>query len=308
MALAENSSPHVGILLKLCALALFITMASLIKATADDVPTGQAVFFRSFCALPVIILWLWSRGDLATGLKVQRPMAHFWRGTIGATSMAMGFASLGMLPLPEVTAIGFAAPILTVVFAALLLGERVRAFRISMVLLGLCGVLVVLWPRFSGDLTGAGAIGAALVLGSATFRALAQIQIRRMVHFEETSAIVFYFSITTTSLSLLTLPFGWVVPPAHVVLMLVMAGLVGGAGQILLTASYRHADASVLAPFDYASLLYSLLIGFFIFGESPTRAMLAGSALVILAGVLIVWRERQLGLRRKYHPSSSRIG
>ena len=80
--------------------------------------------------------------------------------------------------------------------------------------------------------------------------------------------------------------------------MLVAAGLLGGVGQILLTSSYREADASLVAPFDYVSMLFALVIGYFVFAEVPTLTMLAGAALVVTAGILIIWRERQLGLER----------
>ena len=80
--------------------------------------------------------------------------------------------------------------------------------------------------------------------------------------------------------------------------MLVMAGLLGGIGQILLTSSYRFADASLVAPFDYTSMILALLIGYFIFDEVPTGTMLVGAGIVIAAGVLIIWRERKLGLQR----------
>jgi len=72
----------------------------------------------------------------------------------------------------------------------------------------------------------------------------------------------------------------------------------GGVGQILLTSSYREADASLVAPFDYASMIFALLIGYFVFAEVPTWTMLGGAALVISAGILIIWRERRLGLER----------
>lgn len=141
-------------------------------------------------------------------------------------------------------------------------------------------------------------MGALLVLIGAVCAALAQIYIRKLVQIETTSAIVFYFSITSASLSLLTLPFGWVIPSGPELGLLIGAGVLGGAGQIFLTSAYRFADASVVAPFDYASMLFALVIGFFIFDEVPTRTMLTGAAIVILAGCLIIWRERQLGLKR----------
>ena len=294
--------PLKGILFKLTAVVLFIVMSALVKAVSDHVPAGQAVFFRSLFAIPVILVWLAARGKLATGLRVASPMSHFWRGLVGTTAMGAGFAALGLLPLPEVTALGYAAPLLTVVFAAMFLNEKVGVFRFGAVALGLAGVLIVLAPRLgtfgTRDVDMAEALGAILALTGALCVALAQIYIRKMVAAEQTSAIVFWFSATSTVLSLATLPFGWVVPTPAEAALLVLAGLLGGTAQIFLTSAYRHADASIVAPFDYASMLFALLIGYFVFAEVPTLPMLGGAALIILAGVIIILREHRLGLAR----------
>lgn len=294
--------PLRGITLKICSVIVFIAMSALIKSTADRIPPGEAVFFRSFFAMPVIVVWLALRGELRTGFGTANPLGHVWRGVMGTLAMGLGFAGLGYLPLPDVTAIGYAAPLLTVIFAAMFLGEEVRAFRISAVALGMAGVMIVLWPRLSltgrAELGTAEALGAMLVLGGAVFAALAQVFVRKLVQTERTPAIVFWFSMTATLLSLLTLPYGWALPTASEAALLVLAGLMGGVGQILLTSSYREADASVIAPFDYASMLFALVIGYTVFGEIPTLTMLAGAALVITAGILIIWRERKLGLER----------
>ncbi|WP_137110983.1 DMT family transporter [Rhodobacter sp. SY28-1] len=293
--------PLRGIALKLASVMVFIVMASLIKSTAQHVPAGQAVFFRSFFAIPVIVAWLAWRKELSTGLKTVQPLGHVWRGVVGTMAMGLGFAGLGYLPLPEVTAIGYAAPLLTVVFAAMFLGEEVRVFRISAVILGMIGVLIVLAPRLSIDpetASIADALGAMLVLGGAVFAALAQVFVRKLVNTEQTSAIVFWFSVTATVMSLITLPFGWVWPTPGEAMILVLAGLLGGLGQILLTSSYREADASLVAPFDYASMIFALGIGYFVFSEVPTLPMLGGAALIVTAGILIIWRERKLGLER----------
>ena len=289
-------SPLRGIIFKLGSVLIFIVMSSLIKAAG--MPAGQSVFFRSFFAIPVILGWLAWRGELATGFQVTNPMGHFWRGFAGTSAMGLGFAGLAYLPLPEVTAIGYAAPLLTVVFAAMFLGEQVRLFRISCVALGLVGVLVVLSPNLSVHANATATLGAMLVLTGAVFSALAQVFVRKLVMTEKTPAIVFYFSVTSTLLSLLTIPFGWVMPSPQQAVLLVGAGLLGGFGQIFLTSSYRWADASLVAPFDYASMIFALLIGYFIFAETPSGTMLLGAGLVILAGVLIILRERRLGIER----------
>jgi drug/metabolite transporter (DMT)-like permease len=294
-----QNKPGTAIALKLMAVFLFMVMAAMIKEATQSVPAGQAVFFRSLFAMPIILAWIWHKGDIREALIPVNLMGHIWRGLFGTTAMALTFAGLSLLPLPEVTAIGYATPMFTVILAAVMLGETVRLFRISAVALGLVGVMIVIWPRLTLDadaLGTAGTIGALMVLGASLLRALVQIHIRTLVKTEHTAAIVFYFSLTATVLSLLSLPFGWVVPSTTDAVLLVSAGLVGGVAQILVTSSYRFGGASMLAPFDYASLIFAAIIGYFIFAEVPTLNMVAGAALVVLGGVLIIWRERYLGL------------
>jgi len=296
-----SARPGLGVLLKVMAIFLFTCMSAIVKRTAElDVPSGEAVFFRSFFAIPVILVWLAQMGQLRVGLIAVNPMGHVWRGLFGSIAMGLTFTGLGMLPLPEVTAIGFATPIFTVILAAILLGEKIRLIRVSAVAVGLVGVLIILWPRFGGNevMETTATIGAVLILIATMMRSLVQIHLRQLVQTEHTAAIVFYFSATASLLALLTLPFGWVVPTGETLMLLVSAGIVGGVAQILVTSSYRFGSASMLAPYDYTSMLFAIGLGYFLFDELPTTMMLAGSALVISAGALVIWRERQLGLER----------
>ena len=292
--------PIRGILYKLISVGLFIAMSSLIKSVSDTIPPGESLFFRPSFAIPVILAWVAWRRELHSGIRVSKPLGHFWRGLLGTTSMGMGFAALAFLPLPEVTAIGYAAPLLVVIFASMFLGEEVRVFRLTAVFAGLAGVMIVLSPRLSvgTDVSTGEALGAMLALTGAVCAALAQVTVRKLVMTEQTSAIVFWFSVTATGLSLLTVPYGWVLPSPGQAAILVLTGLMGGVGQIFLTSSYREADASLVAPFDYASMLAALAIGYWVFGEVPTGTMLIGASIVVAAGILIIWRERQLGLER----------
>ncbi|UWQ58448.1 DMT family transporter [Leisingera caerulea] len=290
--------PVLAVLLKVTAIALFTALSGIIKATSETVPAGEAVFFRSFFAIPVIVAWLIARGELRHGLITKKPMFHVWRGLVGTSAMGMTFMGLALLPLPEVTAIGYATPIFTLILAALFLGETIRMVRISAVAIGLLGVLVMIWPRLGSDLEDGAILGVLLVVGATVARGFVQIHIRRMVQSEHTAAIVFYFSLTASGLALLTAPFGWVMPDAQTAALLVSAGLVGGVAQILVTSSYRFAPASMLAPYDYASMIFAIIIGYIWFDEWPTLVMLAGAALVIAGNVLVIWREHRLGLRR----------
>jgi len=294
--------PIRGIALMILAMTLFVVMSGLIKA-ADRVPAGEALFFRAAASLPFIAGWLVLRGTFLRDLRTSNWKGHIWRGIFGTTAMGLTFAGLKLLPLPEVTALQFATPLLIVIFAAVLLGERLRLIRLSAVTVGLVGVLIIMWPRLNfqaagGSALDAGLLGVAIMLASAVFSAFAQIFIKTMAGAERTIAIVFYFSLTATLLSFLNLPWGWVRPTAWEATLLITAGMVGGVGQILLTSAYRDADASVLAPFTYVSMIWSLLIGYLVFAEVPTLQMLGGAVLVMGSGLAIVLRERQLGLRR----------
>ncbi len=299
--------PLYAITLKLTSVVLFITMASLVKVASEHVPVGQAVFARSFFALPIVVGFLWVQGHLHDGLRTARPFAHFWRGLVGTSAMLTGFASLALLPLPEASAIGYAAPILTVIFAAMFLGERLRAFRLTVVGIGLVGVLIVSVPNFTVTAASATlALGAAFGLVSATLRAGAIVTVRALVRTETTAAIVFYFSTISAFLGFLTLfiglfvpEWGWVMPTWQAGIALVFAGLAGGVGQLLVTTSYRHAEMAVLAPFDYTSMIFAVIIGYAFFDELPTAYTWIGTPIVILAGLLIIYRERQLGLARQ---------
>ncbi|MDO5659084.1 MAG: DMT family transporter [Paracoccus sp. (in: a-proteobacteria)] len=290
-----------GIALKVASVVMFTAMAAMLKATAHEVPAGQQVFFRSLFAIPVTLIWLAWRRELRDGLRVESPISHVWRGLVGTLAMGLSFWGLGLLPFPEATALNYAAPLMVVIFAAMFLNEQVGIYRISMVTIGLIGVLIVLYPRLESARDGLSmgeTLGAVVTLGGAMFAALAQIFIRKMVQVERIAAIVFWFSITSTVLSLFTLPLGWVWPSAWAAFLMVAAGLLGGVAQILLTSAYRYADASLVAPFDYASMLLALGIGWFIFAESASLSMLFGAAVIMASGIAIIWRERQLGLKR----------
>ena len=291
-----------GILLKVISVSFFVLMAALIKESSKMVPAGEAVFFRSFFSLPIIFGWLWLSGQMASGLKVVSFFDHFWRGLVGTVAMAFMFLGLGLLPLPEVTAISYSAPILTVVFAAAMLREKVRLIRFTAVFMGFIGVLIILYPRLSvislEQKFSFESQGALYVLLGATFMALAHIFIRKLTKTETASAIVFYFTISSCFWSALTVPFGWVIPNMFTFGILILAGLLGGFGQIFLTTAYKYSEASMVAPFEYISILFAIVLGYFVFGELPSLTVLVGSLVVISAGILIIWREHRLGVER----------
>lgn len=296
-------NPGRGIALKVASTFFFTLMLVCVKAVADRIPVGEVVFCRSFFALLPIVVMLWWQGELATSLQTSRLWMHFSRGAVGLGSMALSFTALAFLPLPEAMMIGYAAPLIVVILAAFMLGEAVRMFRWTAVTVGFVGIVIILWPRltvFESGMTDAALLGALLALTSAFCSAFAAIFIRTMTKSESTGTIVIYFALTGSVLALVvSLPFGWVLPSPADAAILVACGLLGGVGQITMTASYRNADTATIASFDYVSMLWGVVFGYLFFSEIPTGSVLNGGAIVVAAGIFIIFRERQLGLQRK---------
>jgi drug/metabolite transporter (DMT)-like permease len=297
-------SLNAAILIKVLSVLLFAFMSALVRYVGESgVPLGEVVFFRSvFALIPVVLIYA-ARRELASAVRTRRPLGHLARGSISVAGMFLNFAALARLPLVDATAISFAGPMITVALAALVLSERVRAYRWSAVTVGFAGVLVMLWPYLNlGRLVTAGSaestIGAMCALGAAFTNALAVIQTRRLTDSETTSSIVFYFSLICTVVSSAILPFVWQTPTLPQVVALVAIGVLGGLSHLLLTESYRYAPASIMAPFDYLALLFAFVLGYAAFGEIPTVYAYVGAVVVVLSGLFVIWRERRIAARR----------
>ena len=280
---------------KILSTLAFAVMLVVVKLLAGRVPPGEVVFFRSaFAVFPVLAMVGW-QGELRDGFKTDRPGGHVLRSVYGVSAMSLWFSGVQRLPLADALAITYAAPLLVVALAAMLLGEVVRADRWGAVVVGFLGVMIVLSPHL-GDIERIGAdrgsSGAAMCFLSAFFMALAQIEVRKLTGTEKTGAIVVYFSIGSALFSLTTLPFGWVMPSGSDLALLITCGLFGGIGQIFLTLGYRHADASVIAPLEYASMIWAVASGLWFFDEIPSLTMFLGTLVIVASGVAIVWGER----------------
>ena len=295
--------PFKAIGLKLISALLFAAMSALVRQLGDVAPIGQMVFFRSaFAILPVVLVYA-IRGELATAVRTSRPLGQLGRGLLSVGGMFTNFSALTRLPLADATAISFASPLITVALAAIILKERVRIYRWSAVLIGFSGVIVMLIPhidagRYAAIGGTAAAAGSMFAIVSAFCNAGTVIQTRRLTQSETTSSIVFYFSLVCAIAGALTLPFAWYSPTLRELAALIALGVLGGFAHILLTESYRYAAASVVAPFDYTSMLWALLLGYWLFGELPDTLVYVGATIVAAAGLYVIWRERQLGLQR----------
>jgi drug/metabolite transporter (DMT)-like permease len=292
---------------------VFAVMSALVRFLGTRYPIGEVVFYRSaFAILPVMAIYAW-RGELASVVRTERPLGQLGRGLISIVGMFCNFGALARLPLVEANAISFTTPLFSVALAALVLKERVRIYRWSAVIVGFIGVLVVLSPHLSGDeLVFAAAsattvAGLAYALTGALANAGTVIQTRRLAQSETTSSIVFYFSLFCAIAGLVTWPLGWVSPTGGELAALIGIGVLGGIGHIVLTESYRYASASVVAPFDYTAMIWALILGYLLFGETPTIMIVLGSVIIVAAGLFVIWRERQLAGARKLQAAEPHV-
>jgi drug/metabolite transporter (DMT)-like permease len=301
---AARDRPFLGMLCKVVAMLMFAIMFASVRWLGPHFPIGEIVFFRSALGIPVIVLAAYVSGGLHL-LATKRIDSHALRSIAGVISMYCNFTAYTLLPLADVTAIGFAAPLFIVVMAALFLRESVHAYRWSAVVIGFIGIIVIIGPE--ARLASGAAIGVIYALVSAALAALAMIFLRRMSAHEHSTAIAFYFMLTAATVSLFTLPFGWSMPTGLEAWVLIASGLSGGIGQLFLSFSYRYGEASLLAPFDYTAIVWAVALGYFVFGELPMVNVWFGTVIVIAAGLLILWREHKLKVARDRAVSSSAL-
>jgi drug/metabolite transporter (DMT)-like permease len=274
-------------------------MAIFVKALSATVPLGQIVFFRSAFALIPLVIFLWLRAEFPRGLATRRPFGHLVRSAFGAAAMFASFASIARLPLAEATLLGYLSPAFTGVAGVLILSERLTVWRLGGVLLGLLGVLVLVWPELGHGMFDAGRLWGyvfGLLMGLLT--ALALIMVRSLSRTESPGAIAFYFVLASMAGGIATLPMGWVMPEFDSLILLVFAGLFGGLAHIAMTLAFRHAEATLLAPFEYLAIVWPVMADLLIFDAPLSSAFLVALPLV-LAGAGLAAMDG----RRKNRPS-----
>ncbi|PJE25997.1 EamA domain-containing membrane protein RarD [Pseudooceanicola antarcticus] len=281
------SNERLGVILRILSTLAFALMGVCIKALGDSVPLGQVVFFRSAVALLPLVAYLYWRGDWPGGLRTSRPLGHIGRCLMGAAAMFTSFATIRLLPLAEATMLSYLAPVVLALLAWALLGEQLTARRIAGVALGLAGAAAFCLPAFAGVLPDAGGLGVVLGLVTAVLTAGALLQVRRLTMLGEgAGAIAFWFAVVSALGGLATLPWGWSWPGPSGLALLIATGLAGGLAHILMTLSFAHADASALAPFEYLSVLWAVILGFAFFAEVPGLAFVVAGPLVLIGAFI----------------------
>lgn len=280
---------RLGIALIVTSSLTFALMNAIVKLVSGRLGPIEIGFFRQIFSLVPIIAMVVRHGGLPV-LRTERPFGHLFRGLIGNSAMIIFFLSVAKLPLADATALSFASPLFVTALSLPLLGEAVGRHRWAAVAVGFVGVLIMTKP--SGDFfNGDAGFGAAMGVLAAFLSALMMITIRQLNRTERPVTIVFYFAAIGALFFGALLPFFWVTPVGWEWAGLLAIGLTGGVSQLVMTNAYKHAAASVLAPFGYASIVWSTLFGYVIWDHLPGPRLMAGSVIVIASGLYIIYRE-----------------
>lgn len=255
---------------------------AIMKSVTASLPLGESIFLRGLFSFGPVMLLVWRAGGLEV-LRIRRWGPQLARGLLLAFSTLCFLESLSHMQLAESTALVFASPILLTILAPWLLKEHVGTREWLAVVVGFCGVLLMVQPDADGFRW-----VVMLPLASALSEALRDVITRKLMSSETSESMLMVSLVAVTVVAVLTSGFGWQVPSQNQLLLLALAGLLLGAAQFLMTDAFRYASAVVVAPFRYAGVVWALAAGFVAFGELPDGPALAGAALVVASGLYVL--------------------
>ncbi|ODC04330.1 hypothetical protein BFW38_13110 [Terasakiispira papahanaumokuakeensis] len=281
-----------GIALRLAATGLFALMSLCVQQASHEVGTGQIVFWRSALALIPILAYLGLTGALPQALKTRNPKGHAIRSLLGCSAMFLSFIAIAYLPLSLAAALGFLAPILSVMLASLLIREVPSMLTWAMTLLSFMGVLLVINPFNDTALSHQAWIGIICGIAMAALTALAKIMIRTLTAHEHSGAIAFYFAVTCSLIGLATAIEGWTLPTGATWGWLIGAGLCGGLAHIAMTEALARAPVATLAVFEYTAIFWALGFDLWLFERTPSVGAIVGVICITISSLVIALKGR----------------
>ena len=265
----------------------FVLMSVCIKATGDHIPLFQVVFFRNFFALiPLFFVIYFLKLKIST---INKYPLHLGRAIIGITAMSLFFISIRYVPLVEMQTISFSSVFFISILSVFFLGEKIGYRRIIAVIVGFIGVVIILNPGsaiFSNY--------AFLPLIASFFLSIAVIFLKKILLTNNNILSVWIFTAFCTVISLFFYDDTWIWPQGYDLIFMIASGFLGFIAQICLTKSFQMADASLLAPLDFSSVIWSFIIGYIFFQEFITLNVLFGGLIIIMSVSYIFYRERVL--------------
>ena len=279
--LSKNQLGFLYMFLSVCTFSIM----DLIVKWSGDYPTGQVMFFRGFFGI-IPTFFLIPRERIKTFYKTKRPKEHFFRCIMGLMALVAIFIALRKLPLAIVVSLSFSAPLFITILSIFLLSEKVGIYRWLAVLIGFVGVIIITEPGIE-EMNYLYLLPIIFCVGMS----FVTITIRKLSSTEPIWLISIFFSIMILIASLITIPFGWVMPNFHDFILLSLVGIMGGSANLFLTQSYKLSEVSLVAPLKYLSLIFAIIFGYLIWNEVPTTKTLIGASLVVSASLIIFRRE-----------------
>ena len=279
---------QIGVLYMIASVTCFSIMDICVK-WLDYYPVGQVLFFRFFIGF-IPIFFIIPRDKIFNFYKTSRPGLHAFRAISGALAIIALFYGLRELPLADVISLTFGGPIFVTIASIFFLSEKVGIKRWSAVFIGFFGMLLIVQPAFKE-------VNYYYItpIIFCIFFACVAISVRSLSKTEANYTIAFYFTLLCTLLGLGSVFFvDWVMPTKTDFLIFIIIGLSGSIANLLLTQSYRLAEASLVTPIKYLSLVFAIIFGFLIWSEVPKVLTLLGAGLVILSSLIIFVRENRL--------------
>ena len=268
---------------------LFVAVTGIVRHLGTDMSPVQAAFIRYLFGLLLLLPVFLRMGSLRRPASVVG--LHASRGVIHGIGVMLWFFAMANIPIAEVTALGFTAPIFTTVGAALFLGERLRLYRIGAVLMGFGGTLVVLQPGFQ-EIN----IGSIAQLTAAPLFAASFLIAKRLTKVESSTAIVAYLSVFVTLVLLAPAIYVWRTPTVIELIWLFATAALATLGHYTLTQAFRAADITVTQPIQFLQLVWATILGLAVFGEQPEIWTWVGGGMIVASATFIAHRE---GKRRK---------
>ena len=277
-----------GILWGTLAMALFSGLAASSRyAMSLGYHPLQVAFFR-FLSAAVLMLPLLAWRGLSL-VRSNAPELYALRAIISLFSMTAWFYAISLIPIGELTAIGFLSPLFGTLAAVLLLGEKVRARRITALAVGFAGAMVMLRPGMSPV-----GLGQGLALFSAMTGGLMAVLLKQLAGRDDPDKIVFLTTLIMTPLSLVAALFVWRWPTWELLPSITIVGLTGVLGHMALARAFRATEASVVVSLEFARLPFTVALGFLLFGELIDVWTWVGAAIIFASAVYINRREAQL--------------
>ena len=274
-----------GVLYFLSSIGLIALVDTTCKFYTDELHAVVLVW-GYFVGITVFVMGYYvTRGQMVL-LKTEQPVIQIIRPGFLVLSISGLFLGLTYLPMAEATAIGFTGPLFIVALSVPMLGERVGWHRWLAVVVVLAGVLVIVRP----DGTVWHWSAATTLLGAICF-AIFQILTRRLAGQEKHQTTLIYTSLAGTFWVSLLAPFFWTPPSADHALMFLIIGAMGAAAHLCIIKAFAHAQASLLAPFNYSKLVWVIILGYLVFGDVPGLDTIVGSAIIVSSGLYVLYRE-----------------